>query len=118
EPRRRRALFRRAEVATSSPWVALSRSGPRKRRLRWKAPSLFYTTPGATRPAQGSQSASWAGRRWYSVRFSMVVSSHIEQRRLLDVPGKHLQELRVQTGTPHRQRVTYQPERQARQPQL
>ena len=48
----------------------------------------------------------------------MAASSHIQQRRLLDVPGKHLQELRVQTGTPHRQRVTYQPERQARQPQL
>jgi hypothetical protein len=62
DPKRRSALFKRADVAISSPCVALSRSGPRNRAVRWKLPSLFKTTPGATRPAQGSQSASSAGR--------------------------------------------------------
>ena len=49
-----------ADVAINSPCVALSRSGPRKRAVRWKLPSLFKTTPGAISPAQGSQSASSA----------------------------------------------------------
>ncbi len=50
DPLRRRALFKRADVAISSPCVALSRSGPRNRAVRWKLPSLFKTTPGATSP--------------------------------------------------------------------
>src|SRR3546814_221345 len=72
---RRSALFNRADVAISSPCVALSRSGPRNRAVRWKLPSLFKTMPGATNPAQGSQSASSAGRWRYSARFSIASSS-------------------------------------------
>src|SRR5690606_32295565 len=45
-------------------------------------------------------------------------SSHIQQRGLLDMPGEHLQELRIQAGAPHRQRVADQPQCQAWQPQL
>src|SRR5256885_3689762 len=58
EPRRRSALFKRADVAISSPCVALSRSGPRKRAVRWKLPSLFKTTPGATSPARSEEHTS------------------------------------------------------------
>ena len=50
-------------AGSSMPWeaplqkildsVADSRSGPRKRAVRWKAPSLFRTTPGPTRAVHG-----------------------------------------------------------------
>src|SRR5690606_38992232 len=41
-----------------------------------------------------------------------------QQRGLLDMPGEHLQELRIQAGAPHRQREADQPQCQAWQPQL
>jgi len=53
DPSRPSAPFRREVVETSSAAVALSRSGPRKRAVRWKLPSLLATTPGATSAAQG-----------------------------------------------------------------
>ena len=43
----------RAETATSSASVALSRSGPRNLADRWKLPSLLRTTPWPTKAAQG-----------------------------------------------------------------
>src|SRR3546814_5124389 len=70
-PKRRSTLLSRAQVATSSGSVALSRSGPRKRKLRWKLPSLLSTTPGATSAAHGRWSASSAGFLRYSARFSI-----------------------------------------------
>src|SRR5690606_24709163 len=115
---RRSALFNRADVAISSPCVALSRSGPRKRAVRWKEPSLLSTTPGATRPAQGSQSASRAGRLRYSARFIMVFALNVQQSAVLDVPREHGHELRIESRTPHCQRVADDPEREAGQPEL
>ena len=53
QPIRRSALFNRADVAISSPCVALSRSGPRNRAVRWKLPSLFKTTPRRDQPGPG-----------------------------------------------------------------
>src|SRR3546814_9687725 len=47
------SLFSRAVTETSSAGVALSRSGPRKRAVRWKEPSLLRTTPSATSATQG-----------------------------------------------------------------
>src|SRR6185437_14741578 len=106
EPSRRSALFNRADVATSSPSVALSRSGPRKRAVRWNEPSLFNTTPSPTRPAHGNQSASSAGRRRYSARDIMAAT----RPAVRDASGA--------ARTPHGQRMTDQPQREADQPQL
>ena len=44
-------------IATSSAGVAESRSGPRKRAVRWKEPSLLRMTPFSTSAAQGRKSA-------------------------------------------------------------
>lgn len=103
EPSRRSALFKRAAVAISSPCVALSRSGPRNRAVRWNEPSLLSTTPGATSPAQGNQSASRAGRVRYSARCIMVFASNVQQRAVLDVSSENRHELRIQARAPHRQ---------------
>ncbi|KAG0774644.1 hypothetical protein G6F22_013900 [Rhizopus arrhizus] len=46
------------------------------------------------------------------------VPSHVQQRAVLDVPGKHGHELRIDTRTPDRQRVADDPEHHARNPQL
>src|SRR3546814_16588381 len=62
------AELSRAEVAISSAWVALSRSGPRKRATRMKLPSLLRTMPGATRAAQGRKSERREARRACSQR--------------------------------------------------
>jgi hypothetical protein len=51
------SLLRRLVTETSSAGVAESRSGPRKRAVRWKPPSLLRTMPGATSAAQGRKSA-------------------------------------------------------------
>mmetsp|Transcript_42340 Transcript_42340/g.99569 ORF Transcript_42340/g.99569 Transcript_42340/m.99569 type:complete len:365 (-) Transcript_42340:494-1588(-) len=121
EPSLRSALFNRADVEISSPCVALSRSGPRKRAVRWKEPSLFSTTPGAISPAQGSQSASKAGRWRYSARFSMrylPLPLHVQQRPVLDMAREDLHEPRIDTRAPDRQRMAGDPEHQARNPQL
>ena len=40
-------------IATNSAGVAESRSGPRKRAVRWNDPSLLRTTPLSTSAAQG-----------------------------------------------------------------
>ncbi|KAG1271699.1 hypothetical protein G6F65_012218 [Rhizopus arrhizus] len=46
------------------------------------------------------------------------VPSHVQQRAVLDVPGKHGHELRIDTRTPDRQRVADDPEHHAGNPQL
>ena len=53
EPRRLSTLFSRALIAMSSWATALSVSGPRKRIVRAKLPSLFSTIPGPIKAAQG-----------------------------------------------------------------
>jgi hypothetical protein len=42
-----------AVVMTSSASVALSKSGPRNRKVVWNEPFLLKTIPGATNIAQG-----------------------------------------------------------------
>src|SRR5690606_12600919 len=118
EPSRRSALLRRAEVATSSAFVTLSRSGPRKRIVRWNEPSLLSTVPGATSAAHGSQSARRAGRFRYSARFIMGSPSCIEQNSVLEVPAEDRHEIRVVARTPYRKRMSYEPQQHARHPQL
>src|SRR5690606_40812904 len=63
EPRRRKALLSRPATATSSAGTAESRSGPRKRAVRWKLPSLLRTTPSPTSAAQGRKSARRVDRK-------------------------------------------------------
>src|SRR6516162_10845383 len=72
EPRRRSALLSRAVTPTNSAGVALSRSGPRKRAVRCRLPSLFRTTPAETSAAQGRKSARLCGFLRYSARFIMA----------------------------------------------
>jgi len=67
-PSRLSALLSRAEVAISSAWVALSRSGPRNRAMRRKLPSLLRMMPGAIIAAQGRKSESREARRACSRR--------------------------------------------------
>jgi hypothetical protein len=55
-------------TATSSAGVALSRSGPRKRAVRWNDPSLLSTTPGPTSATQGRKSARLADLVRYSAK--------------------------------------------------
>src|ERR1700761_8985517 len=94
EPRRRSALFNRDVTATSSAGVALSRSGPRKRAVRWNEPSLLRTTPSSTRAAQGKKSARAAGRERYSARFS-IVASHAQMCGIAEVPTDDIDEKRI-----------------------
>src|SRR4051812_9896876 len=86
EPRRRSALLRREVIATNSACVEESRSGPRKRALRWNEPSLLRTTPFSTRAAQGRKSARlWLWRR-YSERFIMARASSDHVLRVAQMP--------------------------------
>src|SRR3546814_15824909 len=71
DPRRRSALLSRCVTPTSSEGVAESRSGPRKRAVRWNEPSVLRTTPSAISAAQGRKSLSQAARLRYSARFIM-----------------------------------------------
>src|SRR3546814_6252692 len=57
---------------TSSAGTALSRSGPRKRAVRWNEPSLLRTTPSPASATQGRKSAKRVEVRRYSARFIMV----------------------------------------------
>src|SRR6185437_7345708 len=90
EPRRRKALFKRPVMATSSDAVAESRSGPRKRAVRWNEPSLLRMTPPATSAAQGRKSERvWALRR-YSARLIMRLASRDQMLRIAQVPAHDL----------------------------
>src|SRR5581483_7196479 len=116
EPRRRSALFSREVTATSSAGVALSRSGPRKRAVRWNEPSLLRTTPSSTKAAQGRKSARPAGRFRYSARFS-IAPSHAQMCGIAEVPTDHVDEERLALGGPDRRRVADGPEQRAGNPQ-
>src|SRR5215510_8837378 len=100
EPSRRSALLRRAVTLTSSAGVALSRSGPRKRAVRWKLPSLLRTMPSATSAAHGRKSARLEGLLRYSERLNICITSRTEMGRIADVPARDLDELRVSLRGP------------------
>src|SRR5258705_7889187 len=109
EPRRRSALLSRAVTPTSWAGVALSRSGPRKRAVRWNEPSSLRTTPSSTRAAQGRKSTRPAGRLRYSARFS-IGASHAEMGGIAEVPAHHVDELRIALRRPDGGRVTHGPD--------
>src|SRR6185437_9379950 len=101
EPRRRRALLRRDVIATSSAGVAESRSGPRKRAVRWNEPSLLRMTPFSTSAAHGKKSARpWV--RWrYSARFIIDRTSRDQMLRIAQVAAHHVDKGRIALGGPH-----------------
>src|SRR5882672_8796609 len=92
EPSRRNALLRREVIATSSAGVAESRSGPRKRAVRWKVPSLLRMTPFSTSAAHGRKSARLCVRRRYSARFIIDRTSRDQVLRIAQVPPHHVDE--------------------------
>src|SRR5579875_310601 len=116
EPRRRSALFRRDVTPTSSAGVALSRSGPRKRAVRWNEPSLLRTTPSSTKAAQGRKSARPAGRLRYSARFS-ITASDPQMGGIAEVPTDDVDEERIAFGGPDGSRVPDRPEQSAWNPE-
>src|SRR5579883_1533262 len=116
EPRRRRALLRRAVIATSSAGVEESRSGPRKRAVRWNEPSLLTMTPLATSAAQGRKSARLWLRRRYSARFIMRTSrDHVG--RIAQMPAHHIDESGVALGGPDGGDVSDKPDEAAGDPE-
>src|SRR5579863_5427092 len=90
EPRRRSALFSREVIATSSAGVAESRSGPRKRAVRWNEPSLLRMTPFSTKAAQGRKSARLCVRWRYSARFIIDRTSRDQMLRITQVAAHHV----------------------------
>src|SRR5258708_4475198 len=116
KPSRRSALLSRAVTPTSSGGVALSRSGPRKRAVRWKEPSLLRTTPSSTRAAQGRKSARPAGRLRYSARLSMAISQ-AEMGGIAEGPAHHIDELRIALRPPDGGGVTHRPDQRAGDPE-
>src|SRR5579883_486402 len=117
EPRRRRALLSRLATATSSAGTAESRSGPRKCAVRWKDPSLFRTTPGATRAAHGRKSARRVAELRYSARFIIGWPSHTQRTRDAQMPAHDVDEQRVALGRPNGQAMADHPQQQTSQPQ-
>src|SRR3984893_17083470 len=117
EPRRRSTLLSRAVVTTSSAGVAESRSGPRKRAVRWKLPSLLRMTPGAINAAQGRKSARLCGLLRYSARFSMSPPLRSEMHWNAHVSTYDLDEIGIAFGGPDRRHVPDDPEDQAGDPQ-
>src|SRR6516225_928366 len=104
-------------MATSSEGVAESRSGPRKRAVRWNEPSLLRTTPVATSAAQGRKSERlWALRR-YSARLIIAPPSRDQMLRIAQVPADDLDEGGVALGRPDRGKVADQPDRGAGEPE-
>src|SRR3546814_3823735 len=71
---RGKAWLRRPATATNSAGTALSRSGPRKRAVRCRLPSLLRTMPSPTSATQGRKSASRVLRLRYSARFIIGVA--------------------------------------------
>src|SRR5215471_17870653 len=117
DPSRRRALLSRAVVPTSSAAVAESRSGPRKRAVRWKLPSLLRITPGVTSAAHGRKSASTLGFLRYSARFNMASPLHAKMRWITQVSAHDVDELRVALCGPDRRHVTDRPEHKSCDPE-
>src|SRR5215467_6430306 len=116
EPRRRSALLSRAVTPTSSAGVALSRSGPRKRAVRWRLPSLLRTMPSSTSAAHGRKSARFCGLLRYSERLNMI-TSRTEVRRIADVPAHNLDEERVPLCGPDSGHVADRPQHEPGDPQ-
>src|SRR5690348_11918077 len=100
EPSRRSALLRRDVMATSSAGVAESRSGPRKRAVRWNEPSLLRITPFSTSAAQGRKSARLWVRRRYSAMFIIDRTSRDQMRWIAQVPAHHFHESGIALGSP------------------
>src|SRR6185437_5447953 len=117
EPRRRRALLRRDVIATSSAGVAESRSGPRKRAVRWNEPSLLRMTPSSTSAAHGRKSARFCVRRRYSARFIIDRTSRNQVLRITQVPAHHVDKGGIALGGPHRRDVADQPDEAANDPE-
>src|SRR5690606_3265982 len=145
EPKRLSTLFTRALAATSSASVALSRSGPRNAKVRWKLPSLLSTTPGATSAAHGKWSTRRAARERYSRRCSIrggpagadAGRATARQRdgaarpaegtrpgpasegaRRAQMPREHRREVGIAPRAEHRERVTDGPGREPGDPLL
>src|SRR6185312_14322779 len=116
EPSRRSALLSRAVTPTSSAGVALSRSGPRKRAVRWNEPSLLRTTPSSTKAAQGRKSARPAGRLRYSARFN-IRASDAEMGWVAKVAAHHVDELRIAFRRPDCGGVAHRPDQRAGDPE-
>src|SRR6202795_3488312 len=117
EPSRRRALLSRAVMAISSAGVAESRSGPRKRAVRWKEPSLLRMTPFSTSAAQGRKSARLCVRWRYSARFIMDRTSRDQMLRIPQVPADHVDKGGIALGGPYRGDVAEQPDQAADNPE-
>src|SRR5579885_3406359 len=117
EPRRRSALLRRAVIATSSAGAEESRSGPRKRAVRWNEPSLLRMTPLATSAAHGRKSARLWLRRRYSVRFIIARTSRAHVLRVTQVPAHDVDKGGVALRRPDRGDVPDQPDEAAGDPQ-
>src|SRR5579884_2532975 len=117
EPKRRSALLSRDVMATSSAGVAESRSGPRKRAVRWKEPSLLRMTPRSTSAAHGRKSARLCERRRYSARFIIERTSSDQMLRITEVPPHHVDEGRIALGGPDGGEMAEQPDRTADHPE-
>src|SRR5579875_3250943 len=117
EPRRRRALFSRDVMATSSAGVAESRSGPRNRAVRWKEPSLLRMTPRSTSAAHGRKSARLCDRRRYSARFIIVGTSRDQVLGITEMPPHHVDEGWIALGGPDSREVAEQPDRASDDPE-
>src|SRR5579885_134697 len=117
EPRRRSALLRRDVIATSSAGVEESRSGPRKRAVRWKEPSLLSTTPLATSAAHGKKSARLWVRRRYSARFIIERTSRDQMLRIAQVAAHDIDEGGIALCRPYGGDMTDEPDQTANNPQ-
>src|SRR5579871_1555952 len=117
EPRRRSALLSRDVMATSSAGVAESRSGPRKRAVRWKEPSLLRMTPRSTSAAHGTKSARLCERRRYSARFIIERTSRHQMLRIAEVPPHNVYEGGIALGGPDGGEMAEQPDRAADHPE-
>src|SRR5579883_2436869 len=116
EPRRRSALFSRDVMATSSAGVAESRSGPRKRAVRWKEPSLLRMTPRSTSAAHGRKSARLCERRRYSARFIIVRTSRDQMLRIAKMSPHNVDKGGIALGGPDGGEMAQQPDRASDDP--
>src|SRR3546814_3062898 len=102
DPKRRNALLRRPATPTSSAGTALSRSGPRKRAVRWNEPSLLRTTPLPASATQGRKSGTRVEVRRYFARFIMVFlpSSDVQMAGDAQMPTHHIDAPRATLARP------------------
>src|SRR5579883_3445719 len=117
EPKRRSALLSRDVMATSSAGVAESRSGPRKRAVRWKEPSLLRMTPRSMSAAHGRKSARLCDRWRYSARFIIVRTSRDQMLRIAKMPSHDVDEGGIALGGPDGGEMAKQPDRTADDPE-